>query len=375
MDWIRGWIVSHREIGCFNPQLTPEAEPKAKPAVLHDVATLPTSDTLPDLPLGLPEETPDSGSDVEWELEACIQRASAEATAWEDDRFEKVKLLQQAARNQGRVEMMHDLDQGCFVAVKRMPISWTMQGHDEFLEAHKTEVEMPWVDVGTAQYLSSKDYPFICDIVGVFHTPLETLVVSTLATEGDLFTWSQLVLPDPGPEREEVMRPIAQQVIAAVTQLHALGLAHLDLSLENILITCSGESGSPEVKLIDFAMSTTQKCLRGPRGKPSYQAPEMHRSSSYDPAMADCFSVGVILFCMYAKDYPWMSTRPYACKCWQFASTKGFPAYLEKRKSRHSGGNKLRLLDVFSQEVVEILDGLLQAQPELRAPVGLRDLS
>ena len=103
------------------------------------------------------------------------------------------------------------------------------------------------------------------------------------------------------------MLPIVGQIFTAVCWLHDLGVAHRDLSLENILLTDNG--GSMQVKLIDFGMSTTQRvCKRELRGKQSYQAPEMH-GPEYDAFLADEFALGVVLFAMAVQDYPWTSTK------------------------------------------------------------------
>eukprot|EP00440_Ansanella_granifera_P009338 gb/GFBE01010120.1/.p1 GENE.gb/GFBE01010120.1/~~gb/GFBE01010120.1/.p1 ORF type:complete len:407 (+),score=85.13 gb/GFBE01010120.1/:1-1221(+) len=344
---------------------TPAAGTKPGTALLE----APTADTLPELQGAQQRQLSGASSSsgveavgTEWDIEASIQDASS-VQVWHDESFEVVKTLQNAARNKGRVELMKAIDSGEFVAVKRMPITWTGKGHQQFLDEHPAEQEMPWVDVGVVQYLASKDFPYICNPLGVFQSTSETFVVSALATEGDLFGWCQEGIL-PGAEREDMIRPLARQVFSAVRGLHMLGIAHCDISLENVLLT-KGEDGELHMKLIDFGMAAIgPNFLNGARGKPSYQAPEMHCDADYDPYRADSFSLGVVLFCMAAMDYPWMSTRPNCCKAFGFVLSKGFCAYLAKRKARNSSA---RLSEVFSPPLMELLQELLSTDPDSRA--------
>lgn len=306
--------------------------------------------------------------DISRDLRICLQKVG-DANRWRTDRFEKIRLLQNAARNQGRVELMKEVSSGRFVAVKRMPIGWTGFNQQDFLRRHETELEMPWVDVALAKYLSLQRVNFVCDPVGTFRDECETFFVSSFADKGDLFEWCQNG-PTPGLEREALLRPLVQQLFDAMKYLHGLEIAHCDLSLENILLMTNDE-GNLQIKLIDFGMAAIQQHrIIGARGKPSYQAPEMHRVD-YDPLLSDTFAVGVVVFGMVAQDYPWLSTKPAGCKCFDFASTKGLRAYLHKRKARNSNG--ARLAEVFTERLMELLDMLLQLEPENRARLEQTD--
>ncbi|CAK8991144.1 Serine/threonine-protein kinase DCLK2 (CaMK-like CREB regulatory kinase 2) (CL2) (CLICK-II) (CLICK2) (Doublecortin-like and CAM kinase-like 2) (Doublecortin-like kinase 2) [Durusdinium trenchii] len=299
--------------------------------------------------------------DVCQDVMMCVAKVG-DTRRWREDRFEKVRLLQNAARNQGRVELMKELSSGRFVAVKRMPISWTGYNHKDFVKRHEHELEMPWVDVAIVKYLSMQRVQFVCDPIGTFRDESETFFVSTCADKGDLFEWSQTG-PLPGLERENFLRPLVRQLCDAIRCLHSLDIAHCDLSLENILLMTTGD-GSLQVKLIDFGMAAVkQSTLVGARGKPSYQAPEMH-VEAYDPMVSDAFALGVVIFGMVAQDYPWLSTKPGGCKCFQFASKQGLRAYLQKRKARNCNG--ARLAEVFSASMVDFLESLLQFQPQDR---------
>merc|ERR1719163_1168982 len=170
---------------------------------------------------------------------------------------------------------------------------------------------------------------------------------------------------------EEVMRPLVVQVCAATAWLHELGIAHRDISLENILLT-KDATGTLNVKLIDFGMATPSRfcsCAEG-CGKATYQAPEMHRGPSceYDAFMADAFAVGVAIFAMRTQDYPWESTRADQCKLFRFIKYKGLRCFLEKRPTNVQGCKVFA--DVFSGPLSELVIGLLEVSPTQRLPLS-----
>lgn len=163
-----------------------------------------------------------------------------------------------------------------------------------------------------------------------------------------------------------------RQMFSAVAWLHDLGICHRDLSLENILLQKSADSGSDglQVKLIDFGMSTLQRhTCNEIRGKQSYQAPEMHRKDEdYDGFLTDVFALGVVIYCLASQDYPWQSTQPGGCQLFSYVSLKGFRAFLERRKLRKGSGE--RLIEVFTTPFVDLVAGLTALSPVERFTVG-----
>jgi len=370
---LRGNVCSREQANLAKPCLKEQPCLKANPSL----ADFPTSDSLPELTrsdskssssCAEPEEEPEFlwKSSLHMDIAACVSQAAATDQSLEN--FEFVKVLQPAARNKGRVELMRALNTGHFVAVKRMPVSWTTSSHEEFLAEHSREHEMPWVDVGLVKYLSSQGAPFLCKTFGVFLDKADVLVVSEFANKGDLFDWCQYGHA-PGPDREIALRPIAQQMLFAVRYLHQRDIAHCDLSLENFLLSSieTAVGSSLKVKLIDFSMAAVgREYLVGVRGKASYEAPEMHQGRSYDPFSADVFALGVGIFLLASQDYPWKSTRPGGCPRFEFASTAGIRAYLKRRTVRRTIHGD-RLSQVLSESLTELLEGLLQVQPLERA--------
>lgn len=302
------------------------------------------------------------------DLERCMQWASEQVKPWETGSFRLVGKLQDAVRNKGQVDQMQwrGPDGERQVAVKRMPTGWVTRGPKEFQEQYPTAPERPWCDIAIVGELNRLGFPFVCESLGVFRDQEYTYVVASLATRGDLFSWCDLD-PLPGQAREEKMRPLATQIFAAIRWLHEVGIAHRDLSLENILLTDSG--GETQVKIIDFGMCTASRTVGNEvRGKQSYQAPEMHSAETYDAFLVDTFALGVTLFAMAAQDYPWTSTKRNACQLHEYVCMFGFRKFLEKRKLRKGRGE--HLVDVLSPALVDLLEGMLQKSPRSRMSLG-----
>jgi len=316
------------------------------------------------------EEQGQPGGITPMQLEATMLSVASEVQMWDGKSFTSVQRLQEAVRNHGFVDMMRSSEElgSRMFAVKRMPNSWVTAGPREFQKQYPTTSERPWYDIGMVKELSNLGYAHVCELVGMFRDFEHTYVVTSLATEGDLFGWCEGE-PAPGPQREAVMKPLAAQIFVAVRYLHELGVAHRDLSLENILLTDPGSGEPPQIKLIDFGMCTLRRtCRKEVRGKPSYQAPEMHMDQAFDTFLTDDFAVGVTLFAMAAQDYPWTSTARNACQHCEYVRLFGLRKFLEKRKLRK--GNGEHLIEVFSPAFVDLVEGLMQMAPADRFSVG-----
>eukprot|EP00927_Polykrikos_kofoidii_P035428 TRINITY_DN2998_c0_g2_i1.p1 TRINITY_DN2998_c0_g2~~TRINITY_DN2998_c0_g2_i1.p1 ORF type:complete len:432 (+),score=71.56 TRINITY_DN2998_c0_g2_i1:71-1366(+) len=290
---------------------------------------------------------------------------SCQVQPWVEDTYEVVKTLEEASRNQGRVDMMRRIEDGHMVAVKRMPTQWVTHSPVEFRMRHPASSERPWIDIVIVKHLNNVGYPYVCELLGVYDDGMNTYVVSSLADK-DLYRWSSTA-PVPGPEREAVAQPIAAQVFAAVKWLHNLGIAHRDISLENVLVDANGK-----VRLIDFGMATIDPSSVTPCGKRVYKAPEMHVGVC-DPFVADVFAAGVLLYGMTTQDYPWGTTKvgkkSENCPRFTVVRKQGFRALLEQHRvlSKTDG---LPFSEVLSEDLISLLEGVLSIQPLTRWTLG-----
>jgi len=199
--------------------------------------------------------------------------------------------------------------------------------------------------------------------MGLYRDAKNTYVLTSLATRGDLFSWSHTA-PKPGAVREALIQPIAVQVFVAVRWLHELGVAHRDLSLENVLLVDDRPDGVC-VQLIDFAMATLDRtCTVEVRGKPSYQAPEMHTAIAYESFLADYFALGVLLYGMSLQGYPFVSTKPGACPFFEYVKQHGLHYFMTKRTLREC--KDTCVAEVISPALADVISGLLEVQPTAR---------
>jgi hypothetical protein len=291
-----------------------------------------------------------------------------EVQVWSQERFQPIQKLCDASRNRGVVNLMRDTENdNQKVAVKMMPNLWCRTSHANFIAAHPKETEMPWMDVGCTKFLNGVGYKYACTLNGVYRSKDNTFVTSSFAAGGDLFSLALARPPsandDDLQKKEASFGPLVIEIFNAVRQLHDLRVMHQDISLENVLLTASDE-----IRVIDFGMSSTVRMRRNwVRGKMSYQAPEMHSSEEYDAILSDEFSVGVVLYALFMKDYPWMSTVPSNCKHFEFVKKYGFRTYASKRKAR---GTDKRVADMISEPLLRLIEGLLELDPSRRLTLG-----
>lgn len=334
-----------------------------------------TSARVRSVPLGTAnEEEKDSEENEPTHIRAPVQLHSAfdprQVLKWEESRFQLVQKLSDASRNRGVVQLMRDMQYNRSIAVKQMPNWWVRVNHEAFVEEHPTETEWPWQDLGCTYFLNSVGFTYACHLHDVYRSPTHTFVTTSFATEGDLFNWCQAG-SEPGPERESAVAPIAVQILSGVKQLHDMRIVHRDISLENILLEkFLTNTGNPteEIRIIDYSMASSMRLFRNcVRGKASYQAPELHQDHEYDAFLSDTFSVGVTLYAMVMMDYPWLSTKPGGCKCFQYVQKHGIRSYFGKRKVR---GSEKKVGERMTEPMQQLLEGMLSLDPSKRLTLG-----
>ena len=63
----------------------------------------------------------------------------------------------------------------------------------------------------------------------------------------------------------------------------------------------------------------------------------MYMSTTADGYLTDAFAVGVVVYSLAFRDYPWRSTRRSECKCFDYVSGHGLRAFLGRRRLRQTG--------------------------------------
>jgi len=300
------------------------------------------------------------------DLDNAIAKAGGMAL-WEPKKYLWLKTLAAAASGKGSVELMASLMQkGRTVAVKKLPWELVRSCPEEFKKERPKAKESPWMDIAIVKHLTSLGCPFLCKFLGIFRKDDQVCIMTSFANRGDLFQWCQRDASQAGPAREATIRPIVSQIFTGVCWLHNLGVAHCDLSLENLMLSETSEKGL-QVRIIDFGMASLSRRCDQTRGKRSYQAPEMHEGVEYDLFLADNFAVGIIVYCMAVRYYPWEVTKPGKDVSCEFAKQHGLEAFLRKKKMPC---DKRPIASVFSQPYLDLVCGLLAFNTELRYSLG-----
>ncbi|GMF41242.1 unnamed protein product [Phytophthora fragariaefolia] len=169
-------------------------------------------------------------------------------------------------------------------------------------------------------------------------------LVGELCTDGDLHT--RLAADGPMDERNSMR--IMTQICCGLDFLHReLGIAHRDLSLENVLLR------DGECKISDFGLSVDAGARCSARvGKAYYMAPEVVAGRTYDPVKADVWSLGIMWFILLTGS-PLISIASEHNKAFMELAQCGVGAVFEA----WGFSNKL------SAEVMELIAKMLSVDP------------
>mmetsp|Transcript_19019 Transcript_19019/g.56751 ORF Transcript_19019/g.56751 Transcript_19019/m.56751 type:complete len:430 (+) Transcript_19019:73-1362(+) len=196
--------------------------------------------------------------------------------------------------------------------------------------------------------LRSVDHPNIVKLYDFFDEKRYYYMAIELMEGGELF--ERIVKKTFYNEMDA--RGLVRILLDALAYLHHRGIVHRDLKPENLLLDSEGT-----LKISDFGLSalydgeegsTRSQMLHTTCGTPNYVAPEVLQNEGYVGRIADCWSIGVILYVLLAGFLPFdeatMSALFDKIKRAEFA----YPAH-------------------FSDGVKVLIDSLLVADPQKRA--------
>eukprot|EP00656_Telonema_subtile_P000729 TRINITY_DN10353_c0_g1_i1.p1 TRINITY_DN10353_c0_g1~~TRINITY_DN10353_c0_g1_i1.p1 ORF type:complete len:432 (+),score=81.93 TRINITY_DN10353_c0_g1_i1:141-1436(+) len=171
-------------------------------------------------------------------------------------------------------------------------------------------------------------------------------LILEMCSQGDLFD----ELTANGPFNDDISRGYFNQILSGVEHCHSRGVVHRDLKPENILIQDS------VLKISDFGLSARFEpgtLLTEASGSLNYAAPEVHDKTGYAPQPVDVWSLGVILFVLRARIFPFQSASQY---CEQF---------VELLEGRYEFPEQTQ----FPHELQHLLLGLLCVDPSQRLTI------
>mmetsp|Transcript_38648 Transcript_38648/g.98854 ORF Transcript_38648/g.98854 Transcript_38648/m.98854 type:complete len:378 (+) Transcript_38648:371-1504(+) len=155
------------------------------------------------------------------------------------------------------------------------------------------------------EVLTQIDHPNCIKLFAVYLTERKVYIVTELVDGGELLDR----VTEKGNYSESDAVHIFKQILEGVAYLHARGIVHRDLKLENLIMQ-NDRDDSP-VKIADFGLSKffdRETLLQTMCGSPQYVAPEVLSVGSegthdYTPAV-DMWSLGVILFILLSGYSP-----------------------------------------------------------------------
>ena len=170
-------------------------------------------------------------------------------------------------------------------------------------------------------------------------------------------------------------RELFASVAEALAAAHAANIFHRDIKPSNIMIR---ENGTPV--LLDFGIATAadpDEQTHTAVGTPTYMAPELFYEGAFDPARADLYSFGVVLFESLTNQPPFGETVQQAHTSERVAATiaaKLRTPHLDPGPSvdpaLQSLVRRLTALEPFSRPAsMAAVAAALRAEPQLRPPL------
>lgn len=183
----------------------------------------------------------------------------------------------------GKVLMCKDSVRKETVAVKVSALKQSRACHEN---------PMKELEILKALHNGAQSHPNICGLRGHFVDANEQLcTVLEFCDGGELFD----VVRDHGAHEDTRAKAYFKQIVAAMEYIHANGVAHLDCSLENLLVHADGT-----LKLCDFGLARfTQRApfeKAGRFGKINFMPPEVYAGLEFDGYQNDAWGMGVTLF-------------------------------------------------------------------------------
>ncbi|KAI8342523.1 kinase-like domain-containing protein [Chlamydoabsidia padenii] len=158
----------------------------------------------------------------------------------------------------------------------------------------------------------SLQHPSLLALESVIHEKDHVFMVMELCDQGDLFDF---VMHDQRNRDETLIKSVFNQILDGIQHMHAQGIYHRDIKLENILLKSEDDDDDSHFicKVADFGLATRERySLEFGCGSSTYLAPEHFDDDysdddlvPYDAAASDVWSVGILLLAFLFGRNPW----------------------------------------------------------------------
>lgn len=259
-----------------------------------------------------------------------------------------------------------------------------MKHMSESIGIARNELEIMCYLSNYAQQFLGFIHPNIVHLTGYFSFQQKLHVIVEFCELGNLMT-SYIQAPEDGlrlhamPSEGEVAS-IMRQICSGLEFLHANGIAHCDLSLENIFVT---QENVPKIGDFESAVfvgpeSVPQQLRQAAPSRMVYGAPELYQQTNashshgygafrhiHDPngrvdlLKADVWAIGII-FVMLLTKKPLFDAATIEDKGFQLFRRVGLRSYMKAMYLEQSSFIK------FSDDLLDLAEGLLTVDPHKR---------
>ena len=179
------------------------------------------------------------------------------------------------------------------------------------------------------------------------------ILVIEFASKRDLFEYVRKT----GRFCEDMARILFKQLLLGVQYIHISGIAHMDLKLDNLLLT-----ENFTLKIVDFDLARPLKeiCKGFKIGTQGYFAPEILEVKDFKGAEVDIFTLGIILFTLCAQYPPFENAREEDIR-YRLIINKNYTSFWEIWE---------KYLKNFSTPLKNLIQSLLAYNPQERPSVS-----
>jgi serine/threonine protein kinase/TPR repeat protein len=190
----------------------------------------------------------------------------------------------------------------------------------------------------------------------------------------------------PGPFDVSMSLSIIRSIAEGLGAAHGVGMIHLDIRPDNILVAGQGDNLTPRIANFGLAVSREDGKTAPPEGRavlaPTYAAPELWRGTGFDEldGRTDFYALGVVLFEMLTRQAPFDATDARAWARQHLAVAPWAPSDLRPDLDDWHGLDEL-VLSLLAKDrkdrpsdaaqVVELLDSVKHGARVVQIPVGL----